>query len=251
MDQLALDGTLNFRAVAAYPARGGRLKTASLYRSGEFHGIGASGIAGMRSLAVTTVFDLRSDTEKKRRPSPLLSLSDFSVATTPHDVRHGDLRAVLADAESTPEACASVMKAIYVDLPDRFAAIYAHYFRTVLECPQPVALHCAAGKDRTGVGVALLLDLLGVSRTDIMEDYLKTNAVRDLLRERFSNHNSALGYVTHADRLIEPVIAADPDYLAAMFATIERDFDDTESYVQARLGLSADEIDRLRFRLVA
>lgn len=251
MDQLDLDGTLNFRAVAAYPARGGKLKAGTLYRSGEFHGIGESGIAGMRRLAVTTVFDLRSDSEKKRRPSPLLSLPDFRVATVPHDVRHGDLRAALSDAQSTPEACAGAMKAIYEDLPDRFAPIYASYFRTVLECPLPVALHCAAGKDRTGVGMALLLDLLGVSRADIMDDYLKTNAVRELLRERFSNHNSALGYVPHADRLVEPVIAADPDYLAAAFATIERDFGGMEHYVRGRLGLAADEIERLRSALVA
>jgi protein-tyrosine phosphatase len=50
----------------------------------------------------------------------------------------------------------------------------------------PVLVHCAAGKDRTGIGVALVLRLLGVHRDDVMADYLLTNDARDAIDRRLN-----------------------------------------------------------------
>lgn len=250
MDQLPIQGTLNFRAVAPYPARGGRLKQGALYRSGEFHDIGAPGLDGMRAIEVTTAFDLRSDTEKSRRASRLLTAEGFRVVTEPHDIRNGDLRAVLEDAQSTAEACATVMRSIYAALPIQFAAIYARYFREVGAGEGPMVIHCAAGKDRTGVAVALLLDLIGVSRDDVFEDYMKTDAVRDQLRQRFIGENGSLAFPAKNLRLVEPVITVDPSYLRAMFETIGENFGDTRRYAAECLGLGPQEIERLERRLV-
>jgi protein-tyrosine phosphatase len=249
--QISIDGALNFRPVRAYPAREGRLKPGSLFRSGEFGGITPAGIEGMRRIGVTTVFDLRSDMEKSRRSSPLLALPDFRVLGEPHDSRTGDLRTVLLDPLSTAQACADVMRAIYAALPVQFVPIFRRYFRTVLEGTAPIAVHCAAGKDRTGVGIALLLDLLGVARDDIMEDYLATNQARDQLLAKFRDRNSILGQQAIAERLITPVIAADPTYLATMFAAVARDFGDTRTYARNRLGLSEGDLDALEQRLIS
>jgi protein-tyrosine phosphatase len=250
MDQLSIQGTLNFRAVAPYRTSAARLKSNSLYRSGEFHDVTAAGLDGLRAIGVTTVFDLRNKAEKDRRPSPFLDLVDFKVETEPHDIRHGDLAAALADARSTPLTCKQIMESIYAGLPEQFAFVYARYLHTVGDCPSPVAVHCAAGKDRTGVGVALLLDLLEVSRDDIMEDYLKTNAVRDVLRHRFRNRTS-YDDAGNIDHLIDPVVTADPAYLHAMFSVIDREFGSTHRYVRNRLGLKETSIERLRLRLLS
>ncbi|MCZ0973837.1 tyrosine-protein phosphatase [Streptomyces albulus] len=40
----------------------------------------------------------------------------------------------------------------------------------------PAVVSCAAGKDRTGLTVALVLDLVGVGRADIIRDYTATAA---------------------------------------------------------------------------
>lgn len=50
----------------------------------------------------------------------------------------------------------------------------------------PVLVHCAAGKDRTGIGVALVLRLLGVAHEEVIADYLLTDEARDAIDRRLN-----------------------------------------------------------------
>lgn len=249
-EDIVVEGGLNFRAVAEYPAAGGRVRKRAIYRSGAFADVGEAGAEAMRRLGVRTAFDLRNEGEKARSPSPLLSMAGFTVVSEPHTIRHGDLYAVLADPGSTGAACAAVMTAIYATLPGEFAPIFRRYFRTMVDCESPVVVHCAAGKDRTGVVVAMLLDLLGVARDDIMDDYLRTNAARDALYRRLVARNHGVDYGAVADHLIEPMITANAPYLEAMFATVARDYGDMSAYAERALQLSREDIETLRRRLV-
>jgi protein-tyrosine phosphatase len=250
MEDIVVEGGLNFRAVASYAARGGRVRPFAIYRSGAFEGVGAAGAEAMRRLGVRTAFDLRSEYEKARSPSPLLSTAGFTVVAEPHKIRHGDLYAVLADPASTAQACADVMAAIYATLPTSFAHIYRRYFRTMVEATTPVVVHCAAGKDRTGVVVAMLLELLGVSRDDVMDDYLRTNAARDALYQRLIRRSHGVDYGAVPEHVIEPMITANTPYLEAMLATIARDYGDMNAYAERALGLSRDDIETLHRHLV-
>ena len=250
IEDIVVEGGLNFRAVADYPAAGGRVRKRSIYRSGAFADVGEAGVEAMRRLGVRTAFDLRNEGEKERSPSPLLSLAGFTVVSEPHTIRHGDLYDLLADPRSTAEGCASVMTAIYATLPGEFAPIFRRYFRTMVESESPVVVHCAAGKDRTGVVVAMLLELLGVSRADIMDDYLRTNAARDALYRRLVTRSHGLDFGAVAVPVIEPMITASAPYLEAMFATIARDHGDMNLYAEEMLNLSRADIDTLRQRLV-
>lgn len=250
MDEAVVEGGLNFRSVASYPAAEGRVKARMIYRSGAFEGVGEAGAEAMRRLNVRTAFDLRSDVEKARSPSPLLNLADFTVVSEPHAIRHGDLYAVLADRGSTARQCADVMTRIYETLPGGFAHIYRRYFRTLAGARTPVVVHCAAGKDRTGVVVAMLLELLGVSRDDIMEDYLATNAARDALYRRLIVNSHGVDYGAVAPNLIEPMITANVRYLDAMFSTVARDYGDMNAYAERALHLSSDDVETLRRRFI-
>jgi protein-tyrosine phosphatase len=243
-------GTLNFRAIDTYPASGGRIRPGALWRSGAFDEIGREGLARMRALGVTTVFDLRSGTEKRRRPSPLLAQAGFTVAEEPHEMHSGDLYAVLRKPETTPEDCADIMLTIYRRLPRLFQPVFSRCARTVTQSETPVAIHCTAGKDRTGVVVALILDLLGVSREDIFEDYLRSTAATEALRALFVQHGKGTDFEAVPLARIEPVIAADARYLRAMFDQFDAEFTSTEAYFRDVLRFSDADLVDLHARLI-
>lgn len=246
----AIPGALNLRPVDSYAAAGWRIRPGALWRSGAFDTIGPEGLAMMRARGVTTAFDLRSTREKARRPSALLTAPGFTVASVAHDMRSGDLTAVLRDPAATPEDCVATMIAIYRRLPRLFAGVYAEALRTVIAAGGAVAIHCTAGKDRTGVAVALILDLLGVSRDDIFEDYQRSNAARDALCAMFDAQDPGPGEPRLPSAKVEPVIAADARYLAAMFEGLEDDFGTPSRYARHTLGLTDAEIAALKARLL-
>ncbi|MQY25319.1 tyrosine-protein phosphatase [Nocardia aurantia] len=80
----------------------------------------------------------------------------------------------------------------------------------------PALVHCAAGKDRTGVVVALLLGVIGVSEEEIIADYAETAANVDLLRARVGRARTAHARGT--------AVAELPDWVFAAEATTMRRF---------------------------
>lgn len=140
--------------------------------------------------------------------------------------------------------------------PETLAELYQLMLRTtarhLVEVVDTVAssqgttlVHCAAGKDRTGVSIAMVLALLGASRDDIVEDYLATAAHQDQIVARFSRvygeRRSALprGYLAAPEEAITGVLDTWDDYPGGAAAWFQRWGGQTES------------IDRLRSTLVA
>ncbi len=245
------DGLLNFRAVPSFAGRDGTLREGILLRSGGFDDITAEGVTKLRNRGATRVFDLRAEGERRTAPSPLVKETGFVVDWEPHRIRSGDLRNILAHPATTPAQTADEMRTIYTDFPHAFTKVFARCFRHLIAGGAPMIIHCTAGKDRTGVSVAFLLDFLGVSRDDIFEDYLRTNEARDDLYDRLATRDHGLDFERPRPELIGPVIAADASYLAAAFATLDSDFTDTQRYMRDGLGLTAQEINALRRLLTA
>jgi protein-tyrosine phosphatase len=110
----------------------------------------------------------------------------------------------------------------------------------------PLLFHCAAGKDRTGAVAALLLDLLGVPRDIIFADFILTDRVLKHNRERFLSY----GRKNNVDDSVwEPMLRADPVYLAAMFEEIDNVEGATISYLE-RLGITSDAVTAIRGHLL-
>lgn len=100
--------------------------------------------------------------------------------------------------------------------------------------------HCTAGKDRTGVGSALVLLALGVPRETIMEDYLLTNEVmKDYNHERLSR---LAEQVNESElRNIEGMLGVKETFLEAVFSSIERSYGSVEVYMAQEFGLGREE----------
>lgn len=99
-------------------------------------------------------------------------------------------------------------------------------------------VHCHAGKDRTGVVVAVLLALAGVPKETIVADYALSQQV---LWPRWE-----------ADRLDAPTLPppyAPPEAMEEVLGWLEREHGGAQGYLRA-IGLSDDQIGRLRERLL-
>ena len=108
-----------------------------------------------------------------RLASRLLWIGDGDgVTLAPHlqFIKDGNLSVV---------ACHSHMMSSYRRIPwePQHGATFSQTFQRLAAGDGPVVIHCAAGKDRTGILCGLILHTLGVSQEDIMHDYLLTNAV--------------------------------------------------------------------------
>ncbi|WP_103382711.1 tyrosine-protein phosphatase [Pseudonocardia dioxanivorans] len=112
---------------------------------------------------------------------------------------------------------------------------------------RPVLLHCAAGKDRTGLVVALLLRLLGVDDEDIVADYLRSGLNMPRIKERF------LGWPRYRDHMATvPAEVYDAlEYtIRGFLAELDARFGGARDWARER-GISDQEIARLRAGLLA
>ena len=103
----------------------------------------------------------------------------------------------------------------------------------------PAVFHCVTGKDRTGVFAALLLDVLGVSRERIVEDYAESQHHMDLLVERMR----ATGRIA-ADEPLNPALGVSPAAMEEMLDTLATRHGDARGYLRSH-GVSDQRFDRL------
>jgi protein-tyrosine phosphatase len=90
----------------------------------------------------------------------------------------------------------------------------------------PAVVYCAAGKDRTGVLVAIVLDLLGVGRDQIAADYARSDAPAQALRE----WRAALD-PSRRDPVPAGIYRAPADALPRFFAAVDQRFGSLDAYL--------------------
>lgn len=238
----------NFRDLGGYLGASQRtVSWGSLFRSAQLSGMTEKDHALFRELGVELVFDFRRDDEREREPTPInAAIAELiSLAITPGSA--DGLWSELARGRATADDMVLLMEAINRDLILNQAASYRQLFERLLQSKKRVLIHCAAGKDRTGVAAALLLSALGVDRATIMQDYLLTNHFLPLETEleRMLSRFAQAGNAPVAAAL-RPVLEARESYLAAAFATIDEHFGSTSTYLHEQLGMGPQELAQLR-----
>ena len=140
---------------------------------------------------------------------------------------------------------------------ERIRISYTHWldrrqtaFRKVLtllakSSARPVIYHCAGGKDRTGVISALLLDIAGVDRETIAEDYSLT--ARYLIQRNLDGHGAAgqEGVTTWRQYQAE---YCPPEGMIKTLKHLDENYGGVQQYMQA-IGLSVTQITSLRTAL--
>jgi protein-tyrosine phosphatase len=250
--QLSLQGTPNFRDLGGYEAHEGRrLKWGKLYRSSKLSELTDVDVSYVSRLGVTLVCDLRQVVEQQLEPSRLGEGDPSMVASLP--VTPGSSNSFIENLHRgiiAVDDAAGVMKEMNRDFVASQTPQYAEMFRLLLSGDQQVLIHCASGKDRTGFGAALVLDVLGVSEEGIIDDYLLSNKYLSLdqeverLSKEFSDHTGA----AVSEEVLRPLLEVRPEYIAACFEEIRKRYDSKEHFFETALDLDEAKLAVLRER---
>jgi protein-tyrosine phosphatase len=204
--------------------KGGQVKWGMLYRSGDLCDLQAEDRRELEKRNLKTVVDFRDQAEREAAPDGVIG-TVVSTHWLPIDAGNMmDLAGVGDSADGE-----ALMEKLYRVLAGEARSQYREFFR-ILSDPAnaPILFHCSAGKDRTGMGAALTLSALGVSRDIIIEDYLLS---AEYLKGKYRAWLSA-------DSHLEPMMSVRRRYLEAAFDTIERDYGGMDRYLQDELGAS-------------
>ncbi|MGO3326207.1 tyrosine-protein phosphatase [Gordonia sp. (in: high G+C Gram-positive bacteria)] len=245
----------NLRDLGGWPTGDGqRVKAGLLYRTADFSGLTDPDAQRFESLGVRTVYDLRSASERAAAPDPELDgvanlpldvLADSSTAI-PANLRHfldDPATAARINAELSGGRVIEAITATYrsmVTLPSAHAA-YRRLFQGLAgEDTAPAAFHCTTGKDRTGWAAATLLTVLGVSREDVLTDYLLTNErLVPALKPVFDTFAAEGG----DPDLLLPILGVREEYLVAAFDEVDNLYGSFDGYLVDGLGVDGLGVD--------
>jgi protein-tyrosine phosphatase len=250
--QLSLQGTPNFRDMGGYEAQDGRrLKWGKLYRSSKLSELTDVDLRYVDRLGVTLVCDLRQVLEQELEPSRLGDNNSQVTASLP--VAPGSSSSFIENLHQgiiAVDDAAGVMREMNRDFVINQTPQYAEMFRLLLSGDQQVLIHCASGKDRTGFGAALILDVLGVAEEQIIDDYLLTNKYLPIdteiqrLSKEFSDHSGA----AVPEEVLRPLLEVRPEYIAACFEEIKKRYKSKQHFFETALKLDEDKVSLLRER---
>ncbi|RGE19212.1 tyrosine-protein phosphatase [Leucobacter sp. wl10] len=237
---ITIEGTYNFRSTGGYPARGGVTRATGLFRSDALHGLSPLGIEQFAAQGVVRIIDLRDGEELRQAPSAL----DPAVETVHVPILEG---AAIPSDRPAPR-----LRDVYRSIAtDRVGALVGAV-RLIADAPDGgVLVHCTAGKDRTGMVVAVALTAVGVSREHVLADYAASaeNLAGEWVDRMIAEATAR--FAGPIDDTLRELIASSPsDALADALELIDRRYGGAEQMLIAG-GFDDDALSRLQRRLVA
>jgi protein-tyrosine phosphatase len=254
---LPIDGVRNFRDFGGYQTHyGPKVKRGHLYRSANYAAITPSGLAQFDATGIRIVVDLRRGAEREISPSQIKgshietiysSLGDGDgIALAPHlqFIKDGDL---------SVDRCHAHMMSSYRRIPweAQHFDTFAQTFTRLAQGHGPLVIHCAAGKDRTGILCGLILHVLGVSNDDIMHDYLLTNAVPldTAWLTEYAQRMSSMFDKSIDPMTLLPMLGVHGDFLQEAWHEMTLRNGGLDGYLEA-IGVTTKVRDQLKERLL-
>ncbi|MCW2622215.1 MAG: putative protein-tyrosine phosphatase [Frankiales bacterium] len=245
---LALAAAFNVRDMGGLTTTdGGRIRTGHLWRADSLHRLGADDLEILAGLGLRTVVDLRSLDEVERNGQLALAHASLELHSVPVFTDIRDL-AMPEIADDSTEAGAAAMVELYLQMLELGGAGIARAIETLgAEGALPGLFHCAAGKDRTGLVAAFILESVGVDDDSIAGDYGRTQAAEHKTRAFMAEHDPQ--YETRLDQYPAWLRTSHPETMLATLSRV-RELHGSIRGLLVELGVQESTLTRLRQTLV-
>ncbi len=222
-----LETTRNTRDLGGFRTAGGDYtKYRSLLRSDAVESPNEHDIDFLTGNHIGTIIDMRSGAEMLSAPSPFAEMQQFAYHNIP-----------VEEGGSIPESVSDVPYS-YMRIAE--AANMPEVFRNIGRAGDGVLFYCSAGKDRTGVVSAILLLLAGVSREDIIDNYMVTKECnKERLRKLAESH----------PEFDMNIVIPHEEYMRSFLDLFHEKYGNAEQYL-ASIGLGREEIACIRGKLI-
>jgi protein-tyrosine phosphatase len=246
----------NFRDIGGYLSRfGGRVRTDRVFRSAQPSGADEAGLRGLIDLDFGLIADLRHPAEQAGAPSPWPAHYD------PRIVRHTEAEAameaphlaIMAMRPTDVETADAYYLQLYEDLPydPAYRRMFAEVLNVLPALQGRALIHCTLGKDRTGMMVALIHSILGVSPDDIHADFIASGVANDFgpgIEAALAGVRQAYGFDMPAE-VMNRLISVQPTYLPRFFTVIERRSGGVDAFLD-EIGVTEDRRAQMRAALL-
>lgn len=221
------DNLINFRDLGGYKCKSGFTRDGIAFRCGIPRDPTEKDLKLLRELGIKTVIDLRGIEEAKDRPSNFADDPDF-------DFYHISL------LEANPALSKSKIPLcdMYAMSMKDYSVGYRDLFRLIGQLDGPFMFHCFLGKDRTGILAALLLSEAGVSREDIIENYVISYDLFIGYIENEIRNNTGLIWEQDLSRF-----KSERKTIECILDYIDNEFGSTRNFLKYT-GLTDEEIDK-------
>ncbi len=254
----------NFRDFGGYAGQDGRpVKTGRLFRSAHLAALSPEDVSAIGDLDIHLIVDLRHAPERVKQPSrfptPQPHVHEYPDGPKGKTAKVAPHEAFLEHELYTAADAHGYMMRSYTARPHDagFQKIFADTIRFMAAAEDAAAagvlVHCAAGKDRTGTLCALIQSTLGVSREDIMADYMMTLKAVDI--DKIIGPAAAM-FTERYGRSIDaeaiwPMFGVMPEFLNAALDGMLDSAGRIDSYLTDRLNIDLSDIDRMRDRYLS
>lgn len=232
---LPIAGAYNFRDLGGIRNKDGKFtKWGKIFRSDDLHRLTETDASYLGSIPLISIVDFRSPQEIEAAPDtfPSTVKKDYAYCITPGNLRIDSIQ------QMQPSQVDSMMIQMNVAFvtDTTYSNRYKDFFKLLQnEEHVPLAFHCTAGKDRTGMASALVLYALNVDDERIMEDYMASNKY---LEDKY-------GDIKKEYPALKSLFEVKPEFLHAGIDRIKKDHGSVENFLKNVLGVDIEKFREL------
>jgi protein-tyrosine phosphatase len=249
-DNSGFRSVLNFRDIGGIPAAGDRLlKKGVIYRSANPDKITRSDIENLHRLGIRTIIDLRAPYEH-RKNKVLIEKVDVVPLPLDFEKKTRELLYPYFFRKNSEDKISEISNSLYIEIIDGAGQVLRQVLEILLAPDRsPLLIHCQAGKDRTGIIIALIQLLLDADRNSIINGYLRSNeALRPYFRKKMLLRKIiTLGYFPASTILF--AITVKEKNIETVIDRVLNHYGGAESYLEAT-GFDMNGLQLLKEKLL-